>query len=634
MAPRPHHRSSKTLTRRLQIAARWIDLSDALALLAPAERGQKPGAGRPVELAQFSARSLLIVMAEIVLARRTISYTEITTTIWVYYSKQILASLGLEGIRDAKTHSELLQAARPDATAADLHRGRLAEERARRRIIDAFEQATAPINDNVAPANKRHTHRQLNEARANNDVSVQRAARLDVFNKIIQGSLYAANEWAHTRPDAAIPVDPKDLLGGILKGWFGDLAIDETDADHSIATLGRGNDLTSPDAYHPISELAEFFFKDGSRLRWPNALGLTFAIAVSRPEERRVPTVALGASIDNPSAASYDGAMTALDAIDNAGLRPRTSSNAHQYVAVDQAYPHRTAWADGIAERNYSQVIRYPKNAARVHGLRACGIENTKVAAHLFNGVPICPGVSSAALRRTVIDAPRREDSRGDFLKWGQRLHRHQEHLDRILPFVMIRHGRPSRTPDNGPGRPRAGVPAKPDVYRMRVMCPAVAGTARCPLVPASMEADPDLPIVPDPPIEDDRPATCRNSLTRLQLTHQQFRRYQPRMLGDYLHEDFYTSARARNEGFHAALLHGSTGHLARGRIQPWKNAFLTIALALAVGATNIHIVERWVEVVTLNGGKAPYETHRKNQRIRANAIAAYLAHRRNQRTH
>ena len=636
MAPRAPHRAFKTTDERVGRAERWIDLSGILDHLAPAERGLRAGAGRPVQLVQYSIRALLIVMAEIALDGRPLTSAEITLTIWCRYSDKILRRLGLEGIRDARTLEQIQRAARPGATAADIANGRRAEARARRRIIDAWEQATVPINDNVAPANRRITNRELKAARASTDVSAQRAARIQAFNLLIQGSVYAGNEWFNSRrSDEHAALDPKDIAKGIMSGWRGDLAIDETDVDYSIATLGRGNDLTSDDAYHPIAEMAEFFRKPGSRLQWPNAIGLTFAIAVARPESRRVPTIALAGSIDQPSAGSATGAMAVIDAIDDADLSPALASNAHQYVVVDQAYPHRKTWARDIADRNRSQVVRYGKTTARVHGLRACSDKNGTVAAHLFNGVPVCPGFPGLALRRANLDVPLVADVGGDRHTWGKRLHAHAELLAQILPFVMPRHGRPVHVPDHGPGRPPAGASPRPDITRMKVVCPAVAGQVRCPLVPQSMEADPTVvPPVENPPLEADRPATCQSSYTRLRLDYSQFRHYQPIMAGDYRHEDFYTSARSRNEGFHAALLHGTAGHLARGDVKPWKNAFVTIAYALAVGATNLHIIEQWNDVLASNGGKAPLETHDRNQRRRKTAVAEYLANKRRSRSH
>ena len=642
MTVRATHRAMTTRSKRLKRATRWVDLSGILDVLAPSERGQYPGRGRPVALGQLSIRGLLIALMDLVLMNRELSYAELTRIIWLEYTDEVLARIGLQGVRDPQTLEAMIKAGKPNATAADIRAGQLAEARARRRIMDAFERATTPINDNVLPANRRHTSKQLTEARATTDVSGQRAARLLVFNLIIQGSLYTANVEANERRKAdkrskdeggndaedGVPFDPTDLRSGILADWTGDLAVDETDADHSIATQGRGKGLSGPDAHHPVSELAEFFLKDSSRLRWPNALGLTFAIAVSRPECRRVPAVALGGSIDKPSAASLAGALTAIDAIAHAGLRPAQVSNAHQYIVADMAYPHRTDWADSLLDRDYSQVVRYPRNAPRILNLTASSDPTGPSAATLFNGVPICPGMSAAALKQNSVDVPTPEDFRGDITRQGRLLDKHEERLRRVLPLVMVRHGRPVRTPNRPPGRPRSGVPDPENVYRMRVVCPAIAGQAMCPLVPDSMNLDPKAaPLVPDPPI-DAPPATCRSSFTKVQLTHSQFRHYQPRMHGSWEHEDFYTSARSRNEGFHAALLHKSTGGLGRGTIHPWKNAFLTIALAMCVGATNFHILDNWNDILLLNGGRAPYETHRKKHRARQNAIAYYRANR------
>jgi hypothetical protein len=103
MAPRAPHRALKTTDERVARAERWIDLSGILDHLAPAERGLRAGAGRPVQLVQYSIRALLIVMAEIALDGRPLTWAEITLTIWCRYSDKILRRLGLEGIRDART---------------------------------------------------------------------------------------------------------------------------------------------------------------------------------------------------------------------------------------------------------------------------------------------------------------------------------------------------------------------------------------------------------------------------------------------------------------------------------------------------------------------------------------------------
>lgn len=624
MTPRPIHQRTKSLAKRLKLANDWVEQSGLLTILGPAQLGMKPGAGHPVVHGQYSTRGLLVAMCEMCIDLREMSYTELTRTIWFDYDDAILARLEMPGVRDARSVAEFDAVdpdKNPDPTAAQLHAAELAEDRVRHRIIKAFEQATLPINDNVAPADARHTNAELKRLGKLNDRTEQRAARIAAVNGLIQGSLFAANKARHKG------IDPRDLRSGILKGWAGDVAIDETDHDHSIATKGRGTKLTKATAYHPISELVEVFTKPGSRLKWPNALGLSFGIAVSRPENRRVPSVAIAGSIDKPSSGSIPGALAVLDAIDSAGIRPPRRSNSHSYAVVDMAYPHGIVWAAELLKRGYSYASSLRVNRRRHHPLTSTDAPGGVVSAHLLNGVPVCPGLSSTAVAAIKYDAPEQIVVNGVRTYRGEDLHRHDEMTRLLRPVLMPTHGRPVRAPDRGAGRPRAGVQPRPDIFKLRVMCPAVAGEARCPLVPESMEQPPGVPLIPDPPL-DNPPPTCRNSFTTLRLTADQFKDYQHRISGSFESADLISSCRSRNEGFHANLYNASSGNLVRGNIKPWKNAFLSLAVAMAVGATNFRVIERWDVVVKFNGGKAPLEPRANHERTRRNVLAAYRANR------
>ena len=151
----------------------------------------------------------------------------------------------MPGICDAKSVQQLQDAARPGATRTDLRAGRRAEDRIRARVTSALEAAFDPIDDNAAPANKRITNAELRAAREALDLEPVRVRRLHAFNLLIQGSLYAANEKLNPAREARgePPVAARDLIRGFLRYWLGDLAIDETDTDHSIATTGRGSRL-------------------------------------------------------------------------------------------------------------------------------------------------------------------------------------------------------------------------------------------------------------------------------------------------------------------------------------------------------------------------------------------------------
>jgi hypothetical protein len=611
----PHRILADTIQVNLPTAVIWVHLSGILDILDPAERlGDPNGAGANATLGQYTTFGLLVAMCEMSLSGREMSYAELTTTLWLRYDDATRALLGMPDIRDEQTLNAITRASDPAATARDDHLALLAFNRARRRVWDAFEQATAPINDNVLQAKSRSTNAEFKAAQASTDVTAQTERRELVINRIIQGSVFAMNKRYHPQ------VRPRDLLNGLLKNWSGDIAIDETELDDAISTA---RPAIGPAALHPATELAAFF-KKSRRLEWPIVIGLTLGILVSRPGKPRVPTIALSGSINPPSPGSLRGAMQCLDAIEAAGLRPKLSSNARQYCIADLAFPNLNHYAEGLLSRNFAQVRSFKSNTPRVRPLRSItDPRGAPPAAYLFNGIPICPGISEATLKALKLDAPQPRHVDGELVYDGQELHDHDEKASQLLPVTMVRHGRPELAPERGPGRPKTGIPVEDDVVRLRVMCPAVAGKSRCPLVPDSMTLPTSVPLVPEPPITAPR-TTCKQSFTTVRMSRVHFKDLQVHASHTTLHSDLLQSGRARNEAYHSLLIRRAGGNLTRGNRKPRKNAFTSLSVAMAVGATNIRVLERWAEVVKANGGKAPPEPHQAKERLRRNALDAF----------
>ena len=318
-------------------------------------------------------------------------------------------------------------------------------------------------------------------------------------------------------------------------------------------------------------------------------------------------------------------------------LRPPLSSNRTQHVVVDMGYTGKPSLAEGLLARRYGPVMKYPKPWTNVFDLnKDSAKKNGKEFAHtgkssgpyLFNGVVLCPGAARATLNGPRFDVPAKqckapsvEDSSADFEEGGtvdvatgelanqspenylQNLVNHHMAEDSIVRAAMPTHGRPVAATARKRGRPRIGEPEAAKVFRLSVQCPARAGLVQCPLFVPEDETREEsasrvcLPHIPEPPISlNEAPAVCHSQFSTVDMSEEQFNRWQPMMAGTWEHEDLYGTARSRNEWFHSQLTHKEGGNLNIGTIQFRKNAPFSITAALSVAVTNFKILQSWQE--------------------------------------
>ena len=108
----------------------------------------------------------------------------------------------------------------------------------------------------------------------------------------------------------------------------------------------------------------------------------------------------------------------------------------------------------------------------------------------------------------------------------------------------------------------------------------------------------------------------CKAGTVTVRLNELQTKHLQPFLVGSWDHEDNYSSPRAYNEAFHSQLIAANVGGLRRGQITTYKNAPFTIAVAMIVGAANLHALERWRRGLDAEG-VAPDVASTKRRRIR-----------------
>lgn len=610
--------------KNLTVAKAWIEHSGVHELLVPyqPERGL---AGRKIERGQYLLSGMLIALAEICMAGREMSWRELTYTLWYRYTDAQMEFIEMSDLRDPERKA-LMASFGNHVDSPDVNLAKRAWHTENERCRQAFSRVFAAIDDNVLPGGKCHTNAEVAEAKRTVDVTAQTALREEVLNRLVMGSVITGNAMRFK------DLDPKDIYAGVLKDHVGDFAIDETEVDESLSAV---KNASKPSGKHPANEMSKFH-KHSRRIEWPNLIGLTLAIAVSRPGRPRVPNLALGMSMHDPSAANKAGAYKAVGAIEDAGMRRPMRSNAKQYIIADLAYPNLLGFNAGLTAMKYSLVMKYKKNQKRVHELAtAHDDDGSAVPGHLFNGVCVCPGLPRAALNKMRLNPPEpiplngqdrdRFDSDEDpDLRYDPvELDAHDKKVALLAAATMPRHGRPESKVDRRAGRPLKNIEYDETIHTVRVVCPAVAGKIRCPLVAESMSLDVDTPQISGPP-PGKRPAVCERSYTTIRMNAKRFKHYQELMMGTWEHEDLYTSARARNEAFHSLLIRHSGGNMIRGRIKPHKNAFYTMAIALSVGVTNLRVLEAWEETLALNGRVAPEEPHKKKQIVRKNILKRY----------
>lgn len=591
-------------TQALRMAVDIIDRSGVVDLIQPGLPPQTRR-GPKTRLPQYQLRAVLIVMFELAWAGKKLSWPNAAKALWFRYSKKQLALIGLTGWRDSDRSRSMraaLKGAGPQTPAARKAARRMWKAEVQR-LQEFADKAFAPIDDTPLPANVRHPQDAYKAARQSTPALQDAHTRQkQVVNALVYASLLHGNAARHPH------LDPTNLTDGILKHYTHDVAIDEKEV---VVSLGHGRKGT-----RPVVSIATPF-KKVRREKSPDAFGLTIAVAIARPNNRRIPNVALGIALHDPGPGSRQGALDALNAQAVTTTRPPVTGAARHYVIFDEGYTPRDHLNADLIDRGYSAVWKYQSKWITTRTLAPAETGDAPIT--LFNGRPVCPGMPLSQLRDLDgFDAPDPKES-DDVL--GPELLAHAPSEALLSAVAMGRNGRPKKAKRPGRGRPAKGTPDLEGHYTVELVCPAIENRARCGIVVDSLALDSTVEDVPAPP-RHNQPRCCTNGTQTVRLNPAEVKIFQDKMVGTWDHEDLYRVARARNEAFNARVMDDQNGNLKLGTFTFNKNAPVALATAMTIAVANTHVLLQWDDTLDDNFGQHPWETGRARKRNRASLIA------------
>ena len=612
----PTRTSARNTTEILKIGRGIVEHSGVLEMLTNPKLSR---AGRPPVHGQYTVLGVLCTMFEHMFSGHAMSMANMTRAIWFDYTDEQLDVIGLGHLR---TPGRVL-AMKPREGRFATGEERLSAEKVfkseSQRFTDFCRKNFKVMDDSPLPGKwtkeNRPTRTEVRQARKNPELGTPRELAQTVQNLIVAGSLRFGNE---------IRFPGTSLHEGILRDHLGDVAVDET---HVTTGLGGPDEGTKKDSKASSNMIAEFHVKNRRTKRGP-AMGLTLALTAARSDRARVPNVALGMALHKPTGGDGQGLLLAVQHLEANGLRPVRRGNAQQYMIVDQGYSKLNGMNRALHGLGYSPVMEYAKNAKVFHDLapkqssRGDGAVPT-TGPYLFQGRIVCPGFPRELISQGRFRA--RESMTDEEI-------REHDAKERLLRAGTMRtNGRPKEVSGRKRGGQQKDGPAPTPEMQVTVGCPAVFGQARCPIIAESMEDEQmkDKPLLTAAPWQNEnRPTCCQQDETRITLTDEQFKQWQPNMAGTWAHFDLYGPARSRNEAFNSKLgTPHEGGNLRHESIAFRNNAMVGLALALSVAAANIKELESFDDTLLRNGGVAPLGSgpKRKDRRTRALAPNAEL---------
>lgn len=569
----------------LRLLAPIVDRSGIAETLDAAAK-PKSAAGAPPKYGQFTARGVLIAMFHAIYAGRPASVSELCALLWADYTDEQLAFIGLP---DLRTPQRLATLTSNDRAWRNEH------QRLWQYLQDLFE----PIDDTARAANTRVSKTESKQAQERARITLADKTRLrrKVLNDLITQTI------------------DSDLLGD----WKGDLAIDE----HVVhVAKHQTRYFDGRDGMAPATPMAKGYKKQ-NRVGSGWSVGLTRAVTTSRPDGRRVPNVCVALDINGSSAGSAPAALNCLDAFQVSPLRPERAAKDRTYLVTDQAYSRVSLFNADVLERGYSLLMNYGVKDKVLFDLsRSLDADASEQGPYLYQGTFLCPA-ARAALSGPIPSAPKPGDTK-------RHVERFNEHQKTVRDFEMPLNGVPTVGPRRGPGRPSKEENSTERVVKVRVQCPAAAGKVRC-AIRATIAGDGSLtdtkkahlPNISQSAPTDSWPVVCDSANTTVTLTPEQFRTYQPVMGSSWLHQDWMSCNRSRDEGFNSVLTATEGGNLQDRTLYARRNPALSLTIAFSVGRANLKIQEKWREVLRNNGGAAPYEPRAHVSRIGSRSSAA-----------
>jgi hypothetical protein len=581
---------------------------DTVVLIARAATRGRGGA--PARHPQYAVDMSLIVLFELAWRGDTFSWTRFVYALWFRYTDDEMASIGLSGWRDPARAAAMRPAAFRAAGettsyvrelgAEDLRRLEASQRLWRAEVARAQFQLTrllAPIDDTPLPAARRHTIDATAAARTEEHEAARALCR-QVMNRMVRAGLEVANTEYY--PDVA----PEDLSSGLLRGFKGDVGMDE----HNVAVSTSYGQRTKVRSAKSLARYAGHVRREKQAM----AVGLSAAIAVSRPDCPKVPPVLVAFDLHDAASEANAGARNALEAMEANGLRPEVRGRGHQYIVVDKAYPYYVGFNKHLLANRWTIVGKYVTATDKMlkGGAPFADMSPADAPAsgpYQFNGVFLCPGIGAKYLAENRgFDIPRDQDVTPEWLASNDATVR------QLTAAIMPTNGRPKSRKQNRRGRPAANARPIEDQWTVEVRCPAAAENpkVRCPRVAHSMQLPenefPTLHLAPK--AEEPAPKCCTDDhgAMQLNLNEKHIKNWQTLMAGSWEHQDFYAPARTTTERYFGRLMNPQTGDLSLGKIEWQRNAFVAMAITATVLVTNARVIDKWEEDLRSNGDVPP----------------------------
>lgn len=565
--------------------------------------------GAPARLPQYTVAMFLVVLFELAWRGDTFSWTRFAFAVWYRYTDDEMATIGLQGWRDparaAAMRPAAFQAIDEDSTyvrvlgAQDLKRLEASQRMWRAEVSRVQLQMTrllASIDDTPLPAARRHTLEATAAARTPEHDDA-RELRRQVMSNLIRAGLEVANSRYY--PD----VLPEDLFAGLLRDFKGDVGIDE----HNVVVSTAYGHRTKVRSSKSLARYSAHVRREKQAM----AIGLSAAIAVSRPDSPKVPPILVGIDLHDAASEANQGGRNALASMEQAGLRPNVAGRGHQFVVVDKAYPRYIGFGKHLISNGWSILGKYVTATADTKGgapyIDMSSPDAPARGPFLFNGVPLCPGIGAQYLTENAgFDIPRDQDVTTQWLASND------EKVRQLSAAVLTTNGRPKPRKHARRGRPAAHAVPIEDQWTVEVRCPAAANNpkVRCPRVKASMElpADKFPELVHAPKANEPAPKCCTDDHGAMQLVldERHIKNWQTKMAGSWEHQDFYAPARNTTEAYFGQLMDPRSGDLVLGKIEWQRNAFVAMAVVASVLVTNARVIDKWEETLRANGDVPP----------------------------
>lgn len=305
---------------------------------------------------------------------------------------------------------------------------------------------------------------------------------------------------------------------------------------------------------------------------------------------QRLPEIAFSILIRGASAGTSSHMLNCLDHAQKRALVARPGRKARRLIIADQGYTKSIDANYELLKRDFYFLMRYAKDATTHHDL----------SQHVYNqgdhpgpgpslhlGQIVCPAAAWATSQgRVATPTPRS----------GKAAHAaHAKQQEYLTACAMPING-PTVSNNAPPGRRAANAPDPEPRVKIKALCPAAAGRARCPARPETL-TDPALqgmPLLRGESQADLDNAACSGEWVTITLTPHEYKQWQPLRAHSKAHEARMSPFRSRDEAFNAELVSPHSGGQKDRAVQSQKNPWVCLQIAFAVATTNLNIQQRY----------------------------------------